>query len=201
MQLEINSLRKRLRREGQRRTPSNSDFSFDDVGDGSYKPRSKAPSSESFSCDKDSHRKRRSKSSSCKGLGNYAMSKALNQISRSPFTRRIEGGRLSQWFTQPTFTMCNGWTDPVEYVSHFNHRMAVHSKNKALMCKVFPSSLGLLAMRWFDGLGADSIDSFKELTRAFGSRFITCNKVPQPLDSLLSMTMREKETLKIYSDR
>ena len=77
----------------------------------------------------------------------------------------------------------------------------MHSKNKALMCKVFPSSLGLLAMRWFDGLGADSIDSFKELTRAFGSRFITCNKVPQPLDSLLSMTMREKETLKIYSDR
>ena len=56
-------------------------------------------------------------------------------------------------------------------------------------------------MRWFDGLGASSIDSFKELTRTFGSHFITCSRVPQPLDSLLSMTMREGETLKTYSDR
>ena len=35
----------------------------------------------------------------------------------------------------------------------------------------------------------------------FGSRFITCSTVPQPLDSLLSMSMREGEILKTYSDR
>ena len=46
-----------------------------------------------------------------------------------------------------------------------------------------------------------SIDSFKEITRVFGSRFITCSRVPQPLDSLLSKIMRERETLKTYSDR
>ena len=56
-------------------------------------------------------------------------------------------------------------------------------------------------MRWFDGLGAGSIDFFKELTRAFGSRFIMCSKVPWPLDSLLSMSMREGEILKTYLDR
>ena len=69
------------------------------------------------------------------------------------------------------------------------------------MCKVFPSSSGPVAMRWFDGLKDGSINSFKELTRAFRAHFVTCNKVPQPLDSLLSMTMREGETLKTYSDR
>ena len=69
------------------------------------------------------------------------------------------------------------------------------------MCKVFPSSLGHVAMRWFDGLGAGFVDSFKELTQAFGSRFITCNKVPHPLDSLLSVSMLEGETLKAYSDK
>ena len=91
--------------------------------------------------------------------------------------------------------------DPVEHVSHFNQRMAVHSKNGTLMCKVFPSSLGPVAMRWFDGLGTGSIYSFKELTREFGSRFITCNRVPRPLDSLMSLSMREGETLNTYSDR
>ena len=97
--------------------------------------------------------------------------------------------------------MYNGKTDPMEHVSHFNQRMVVHSKNETLMCKVFPSSLGPMAIRWFDGLKEGSINSFKELTRAFGARFITCNRVPRPLDSLLFMTMQEGETLKMYSDR
>ena len=60
--------------------------------------------------------------------------------------------------------MYNGRMDPVEHVSHFNQRMAVHSKNEPLMCKVFPSSLGPTVMRWFNNLKAGSIDSFKELT-------------------------------------
>jgi len=89
----------------------------------------------------------------------------------------------------------------MEHLSHFNQRMAMHSKNEALMCKVFPSSLGSMAIRWFDSLGASSIDSFKELTQAFGSRFITYSRVLRPLDSLLSMAMQEGETLKTYSDK
>ena len=56
-------------------------------------------------------------------------------------------------------------------------------------------------MRWFDGLKEGSINSFKELTRAFGAHFVTYSRVPRPLDSLLSMTIREKETLKMYFDR
>ncbi|XP_075663190.1 uncharacterized protein LOC142632722 [Castanea sativa] len=79
--------------------------------------------------------------------------------------------------------------------------MAVHSNNEALMCKVFPSSLGPVAMRWFDALEEGLVGSFEELTRAFGAWFITCSKVPKPLDALLSMAMREGETLKTYSDR
>ena len=67
--------------------------------------------------------------------------------------------------------------------------MTVHSKNEALMCKVFPSSLGSVAMRWFDGIGASSIDSFKELIWVFGSRFITSSRVPRPLNSMLFMSM------------
>ena len=56
-------------------------------------------------------------------------------------------------------------------------------------------------MRWFDGLRTNSISSFKKLTQSFCSRFITCSRVPQPLDSLLSMTMREVESVKAYAER
>ena len=129
------------------------------------------------------------------------MNEALNQVAKSPFTRRIEGASLPQRFNQPTFFLYNGWTDLVEHVSHFNQKMAVHSKDEALMCKIFSSSLGPMAMRWFNGLRANSIDSFKKLTQSFGARFITCSRVPLPLGSLLYMSMREGETLKAYSDR
>ena len=67
------------------------------------------------------------------------------------------------------------------------------------MCKVFPSSLGPVVMRWFDGLKKGSINSLAYST--FGPRFVTCNRVPRPLDFLLSMAMREGKTLKMYSDR
>ena len=127
------------------------------------------------------------------------MSKDLNQISKSPFTRKIERARLPRRFHQLKFTVYNGRTDPVEHVSQFNQRMAVHSKNEALMCKVSPSSLGPAAMRWFNGLKTNSINSYEQLTQAFGSRFITNSMVPRPLSSLLPLSMCEGETLKAYS--
>ena len=69
------------------------------------------------------------------------------------------------------------------------------------MCKVFLSNLGPVAMRWFDDLGVGSIDSFKELNQVFQSHFIMCSRVPQPLDSLLSLSIKKGETLKTYSDK
>ena len=56
-------------------------------------------------------------------------------------------------------------------------------------------------MRWFDGLRTNSISSFKKLNQSFCSRFITCSRVPQPLDSMLSMSMREGESVKAYAER
>ena len=124
------------------------------------------------------------------------MKKALSQISKSPFTREIEKAKFLKRFHQPTFAMYNGRTDLVEYVSQFKQKMAVHSQDEVLMCRVFPSSLGPMLMRWFDRLRTNSISSFKKLTQSFCSWFITCSKVPQPLDSLLSMTIREGESVR-----
>ena len=160
MQREINHLKRSLRHERRKWAPSDLEFSSRGEEDDSYRRRSRTPPSESFSYDRDYHHERRDRKPPSIGLGNDAVSKALNQISRSPFTRWIEEGRLPQRFSQPTFTMYNGRMDPVEHVSHFNQRMVVHSKNEPLMCKVFSSNLGSVAIRWFNSLKAGSIDSF-----------------------------------------
>ena len=129
------------------------------------------------------------------------MNEALSQVAKSPFMRNIEGASLPRRFHQPTFTLYNGRSDPMKHVSHFSQKMAVYFRDEALICKIFPSSLDPMAMRWFNGLKANSIDSFKKLTQSFGVRFITCSRVPLPLGSLLSMSMQDRETLKAYSDR
>ena len=189
MQKEIDDLKKKLRHAQQKRSPSSSGGSSSGEDDASCWRRSRTPPSESFSCNEKPHYRRKYSSPPCKGVGNDVMNKALSQVSKSPFTRKIERAKLPRCFHQPTFLLYNGQSDPVEHVSQFNQRMAVHSKVEALLCKIFPSSLGPVAMRWFNGLKANSINSFRELTKSFGSRFVTCSKVPRPLDSLLSLSM------------
>ena len=117
MQLEIDNLKKQLHCAQRKQTLTSSDMSSNDEEDDNYRRRSRTPLSETFSYDEEHHHKRRYKSPPCKGLGNDAMSKALNQISKSPFTHKIEGVKLPRQFHQPTFTIYNGQTDPIEHVS------------------------------------------------------------------------------------
>ena len=96
LQLEIDNLKRKLHHERRKQTPFNSNSSSDAEKDGSYRHRSRTPLSKSFSYDEDRHLERRNKSSFSKSGGNDAMSRALNQISRSPFTRRVEERVLPQ---------------------------------------------------------------------------------------------------------
>ena len=178
LQREIDDLKKKLRRAQRKQTPSNSDVSSNDDGDASYRKCSETPPSESYSCEEEHSRKRRRRSPSGRGVGTNVMKKALSQISKSPFTQGIEKAKLPRHFHQPTFTMYNGRTNPVEHVSQFKQKMAIHSQDDALLCRVFPSSLGSMPMRWFDWLRTNSISSFKKLTQSFCSQFITCSRVP-----------------------
>ena len=205
MQREIDDLEKQLCQAKQKRSPSSSDVSSNDEKDTIYRQRSRTPPSKSFFCEDEYFHQRKRKSPSRKGVGNDVMKKVLSQISKSPFTRGIQKAKLPRHFHQPnlevTLYMYNDRTDPVEHVSQFKQKMAVHSQDETLLCRVFPSSFRPIPMRWFDGLRTNSISSFKKLTQSFCSRFITYNRVPQLLDSLLSMSMREGESVKVYVKR
>ena len=145
LQLETDHLRRKLHCKQRMAFPSSSGSKSKE--DSSYRPRSRTSPSESFSYKEEWYHKQRSKNPTHRSLENDLMSRALCQISKSPLTRRIDRAKLPRRFVQPTFTIYNGRTDPVEHVSHFNQRMVVYSRNKALMCKVFPSSLGPIVMR------------------------------------------------------
>ena len=127
-----------------------------------------------------------------------AMSRALRRAARSPFSEEIEQAPMPNRFTRPPFNSYDGKIDPVEHVSHYIHMMSLHTHNDALMCKVFPSSLGSTTLRWFNGLRKGLIRSFAELIQEFGAQFVTCSRVSQVVDALLSINMGVGETLRNY---
>ena len=104
-------------------------------------------------------------------------------------------------FTRPPFNSYDGKTDRVEHVSHYIQMISLHTYNDALMCKVFPSSFGSIALRWFNELRKDLIYSFSKLIQEFGVQFMTCSRVLQPVEALLSMKMGAGETLPSYASR
>ncbi|XP_028077813.1 uncharacterized protein LOC114279728 [Camellia sinensis] len=79
--------------------------------------------------------------------------------------------------------------------------MMLHADGEALMCQIFPSSLGLLAVRWYYKLEPTSIESFHQLQKSFRARFITNETQLKQSDSPWTMKIKTNETLREYSVR
>ena len=127
-----------------------------------------------------------------------AISRALRKAAWSPFSDEIEHARMSRRFSRPSFISYDGKVDPAEHVSHYIQIMSLYNQNDALMCKVFPSKHGSTALRWSR---KGSIHNFGELIQKFGARFMTCSRVPQPVDVLLSMKMGIGKIFWSYANR
>ena len=67
------------------------------------------------------------------------------------------------------------------------------------MCKVFPTSLRDLALKWFSRLKLRSICSCRELAGSFVTRFITNSKQPKDIGALLSLKKQSSKSLKEFS--
>ena len=79
--------------------------------------------------------------------------------------------------------------------------MALYNGNDSLICRIFLSSLGEVALQWFDRLEHGSIHSWKELSEAFTTSFITNTRKPKEVNSLMALAMKSGESLKSYSAR
>ncbi|KAL6983882.1 hypothetical protein U1Q18_052615 [Sarracenia purpurea var. burkii] len=69
------------------------------------------------------------------------------------------------------------------------------------MWRVFPSSLGEMALRWFNKLSSSSVRGWRQLAELFATRFITNSRQSREIDSLLSMRESNRETLRQYAQR
>ena len=108
---------------------------------------------------------------------------------------------MPERYTAPHFEVYNGRTDPVAHIGHYHQSMALSLHNNPLMCRLFSSSLGEVAMRWFNQLGRWTINSWEQMAEAFVARFITNSRKRKEMDALLTMKLENNETIKDYSNR
>ncbi|CAL5435666.1 unnamed protein product [Camellia sinensis] len=125
----------------------------------------------------------------------------LARLSATHVSLEIETTPLPAGFHQPKFTLYDGKINPYMHVSHFRQVMAGHRRNDALMCLIFPSSLGELGLKWFERLSEGSIERWHQLAEAFVTRFKTNTKTPKEVYHLLSVKMEPSDTLKAYNSR
>uniref|UniRef100_A0A2N9F868 RNase H type-1 domain-containing protein n=1 Tax=Fagus sylvatica TaxID=28930 RepID=A0A2N9F868_FAGSY len=90
-----------------------------------------------------------------------------------PFSAEIERAKFPARFVPPPLAVYDGKSDPVGHLSRYRQSMALHTSNDPLMCRIFPSSLGEVGLRW----------------------------KPKEIDALLALKMKAGETLKSYSAR
>ncbi|XP_028055771.1 uncharacterized protein LOC114259940 [Camellia sinensis] len=109
--------------------------------------------------------------------------------------------RPSKKFTPSKFTSYDGKSDPLTHISHYRHMMSLWSRDEALMCKVFPSSLGEIELRWFDRLPTGSIHGWKQFSEEFLARFVSNTKIPKEPDTLFGLRKEQEETLRNYARR
>ena len=79
--------------------------------------------------------------------------------------------------------------------------MALWSHLDALMCRVFPSSLGNLGLYWFEKIPPGSIGGFVQLFEAFVARLVINTKSSEGVGvtSLLTLRKGKNETLVFLS--
>ena len=92
---------------------------------------------------------------------------ATRGVSRSPFTEWIVEEPKPKDFVVLTFKQFDGKSDPVDHIFNFQQKMALETRNEAVLCKVFSTTLNGPALAWFRRLPDKSVDSFEELCTQF----------------------------------
>ncbi|RVW85215.1 hypothetical protein CK203_046619 [Vitis vinifera] len=96
-----------------------------------------------------------------------SIGRQLDDMFSTSFSSSIINCEPPRGFLVPKFFACDGSSDPFDHIMHYRQLMTLDIGNNALLCKVFPTSLQGQALSWFHHLSMNSIDNFKDLSKAF----------------------------------
>ena len=101
-----------------------------------------------------------------------SISKRLDDMLSTPFCSQIIHYEPPRGFLVPKFSTYDGSNDPFDNIMHYRQLMTLDIGNDALRCKVFPASLQGQALSWFHHLPPNSVDNFRDLSKAFVGQYL-----------------------------
>ncbi|XP_075675082.1 uncharacterized protein LOC142644330 [Castanea sativa] len=104
-------------------------------------------------------------------------------------------------FRLPQLESFDRLKDPQDHINTFKTTLGLQQPPDEIMCHSFPTTLKGAAREWFTKLPTSSIDSFEQLSSAFLRHFVGGQRPKRPVDHLLTIKQREKETLRSYMKR
>ena len=92
---------------------------------------------------------------------------ATRGVNKSPFAEWIVDEPKPNDFVVPSFKQFDGKTNPEDHIFNFQQKMALETRNEAILYKVFSTTLIRPALAWFRQLLEKSVNSFEELCTQF----------------------------------
>nr|CAN69509.1 hypothetical protein VITISV_012512 [Vitis vinifera] len=101
-----------------------------------------------------------------------------------PFSSRIINYEPPRGFLVLKFSAYDWSSDPFDHIMHYRQLMTLDIGNDALLCKVFPVSLQGHALLWFHRLPMNSVDNFRDLSKAFVGQYLCSMRHKQNISTL-----------------
>ena len=127
-----------------------------------------------------------------------SISKMLDDMLSTPFCSHIIHYDPPRGFLVPKFSTYDGSIDPFDHIMHYRQLMTLDIENDALLCKVFPASLQGQSLSWFHRLPPNSVDNFRDLSKAFVGQYLCSARHKQNISTLQNIKIQENESLREF---
>ena len=126
---------------------------------------------------------------------------AVRGINRTALADWIQSEPKPKDFITLTIKVFEGKSDPLNYIYQFQQKMALETRNEALICKVFSTTLAGPALSWFRQLPERSINGFEDLCKVFLKQYASARRQQKTMRDLDRMEQSAAELPRDYLSR
>ncbi|XP_026377771.1 uncharacterized protein LOC113272080 [Papaver somniferum] len=124
----------------------------------------------------------------------------LHRNARAPFKLNIREFLPPMNFQVPKLPEFDEKTDdPDQHVLHYETAMTLWKFSDELMCKMFPQSLDGGAIKWFNQLPAQSINTYHELVGEFCSHYKYNRRDRKGCHTFFLLVIRKEESIRQFT--
>ena len=109
--------------------------------------------------------------------------------------------KIPHKFKVPSFEKYKGDSCPQSHLTMYARKMSTQTENQQLLIHYFQDNLTGVALRWYMGLDSGTIQTFRDLSKAFVTQYKYNHDMAPDRDQLRAMSQKDEESFKEYAQR